>query len=116
MPFVHVTDVERSVAFYRHLGFVAHSEHRPTGRLDWAALESDGAEVMFALASEPFACEDQAVLFYLYSPDLATLRARLLAAGIDAGPIEDGTPGPSHEMRVADPEGFVLMVAQTEQG
>jgi hypothetical protein len=54
------------------------------------------------------------VLFYLYSDDLAALRKQLLAAGIDAGAIEDGSPGPREEMRVIDPDGYELMIAQIE--
>ena len=54
------------------------------------------------------------MLFYLYSDDLAALREQLLANGIHVGEIEDGTPGPSQEMRLSDPDGYVLMVAQLE--
>jgi uncharacterized glyoxalase superfamily protein PhnB len=81
--------------------------------LAWAALESDGAEVMFQ-RSDPIDHELQGVLFYLYSHDLAVLREQLLAAGIEAGEIEDGSPGPRQEMRVTDPDGYVLMIAQIE--
>jgi hypothetical protein len=58
--------------------------------------------------------ERQGVLFYLYSSNLAALRDQLLVAGIEAGEIEDGSPGPRQEMRVVDPDGYVLMVAQIE--
>jgi hypothetical protein len=114
IPFVHVADVPRSVAFYRHLGFAVKSVYEPHGRLVWAALESAEAELMVALAGEPVDPRTQAVLFYLYARDLAGLRAQLLAAGIEPGEIEDGRPGPSQEMRVIDPDGYVLMVAQIE--
>jgi hypothetical protein len=114
IPFAHVADVTRSIAFYRHLGFVVKSVYEPDGRLVWAALESDGAELMVALASEPVDPRSQAVLFYLYVNDLAGLRRQLLAAEIVTGEIEDGRPGPRQEMRVIDPDGYVLMVAQIE--
>jgi hypothetical protein len=52
------------------------------------------------------------VRFYLFSRDLFGPRERLITAGIDAGEIVDGRPGPGAEMRVADPDGYVLMVAQ----
>ena len=54
------------------------------------------------------------MLFYLYSHDLAAPRDQLLAAGIEAGEIEDGSPGPHQEMRLIDPDGYVVMVAQME--
>jgi predicted enzyme related to lactoylglutathione lyase len=112
IPFVHVADVARSAAFYRHFGFAVKSTYEPEGRLVWAALASDGAELMVALAGEPVDPQSQAVLFYLYAQDLAGLREQLLAAGIKAGKIKGDSPGPSEEMRVIDPDGYVLMVAQ----
>lgn len=107
--------MERSVSFYHRLGFTVQSVFKYRDRLSWAALESDGAEVMFEGSSEPIDHEHQGVLFYLFSHDLAALRDQLLAAGIAAGEIEDGSPGPRQEMRVTDPDGYVLMVAQIER-
>lgn len=114
VPFVKVTDVERSVGFYRHFGFAVQGVFKYRDRMSWAALESDGAGVMFEGTSDPIDGARQGVLLYLYSHDLAPLREQLLAAGIEAGQIEDGSPGPRQEMRVVDPDGYVLMVAQIE--
>jgi catechol 2,3-dioxygenase-like lactoylglutathione lyase family enzyme len=114
IPFVRVVDVERSVAFYEHLGFEAHEVARYRDRLSWASLKSGAAEIMFEGTYGPPDPDHQRVQFYLYSHDLAALRTHLLAAGIEAGPIEDGTPGPREEMRVTDPDGYVLMIAQLE--
>jgi hypothetical protein len=47
-------------------------------------------------------------------PDLPALRQQLLAAGIDAGEIVDGTPGPKQEHRLIEPDGYVLMGAQID--
>jgi hypothetical protein len=57
----------------------------------------------------------QRVLFYLFARDLWGLRDRLIAAGIDAGEIRDGRPGPNAEMHLTDPDGYVLMVAQINE-
>ena len=57
----------------------------------------------------------QGVLFYLYSTDLAALRQQLLAGGVDVGEIEGGVPGPKQEMRLTDPDGYVLMVARRDE-
>ena len=115
VPFVHVADVARSAGFYRLLGFEARMTYAPSVRLEWASLEHEEARLMLARADEPIDPRRQAVLFYLYSRDLAGLRRHLLAHGVSAGEIVDGTPGPRQEMRVEDPDGYVLMIAQIEE-
>ncbi len=114
IPFVKVANVERSVAFYHHLGFTPTSVYKYRDSLAWAALESGGAEIMFEGSGEPIDPGQQTILFYLYSHELTALRDQLLAAGIAAGEIEDGSPGPRQEMRVLDPDGYVLMIAQID--
>lgn len=114
VAFVHVADVERSVAFYRHLGFTTVDTFEPGGFLHWAFLESEGAQLMLARADEPVDHRAQSVLFYLYAQDLAGLRDDLVAAGLAPGEIFDGTPGPKQELRLADPDGYILMIAQIE--
>ena len=114
IPFVRVVDVEASVAFYEHLGFEVQDTAKYKDHLSWAALTGGDAEIMFEGTYGPPDPDPQRVLFYLYSHDLAGLRAHLVAAGIEAGPIEDGSPGPRNVMRVADPDGYVLMIAQID--
>jgi hypothetical protein len=46
IPFVHVGNVQRSIDFYYHLGFVTVSVYKYRGQPAWAELRSDGAEVM----------------------------------------------------------------------
>ena len=115
VPFVRVVDVERSVAFYEHLGFIVEDVARYRDSLSWASLQSEGAEIMLEGTYGPSDPDRQRVQFYLYSHDLSALRDQLLRAGIEAGKIEDGSPGPREEMRVTDPDGYVLMIAQIEQ-
>lgn len=114
IPFVHVEDVERSIAFYYYLGFIVASVYKYRGTSVWAELRSEGAELMVSTDGDSVDPAGQGVLFYLYSDDLAALREQLLANGIHVGEIEDGTPGPSQQMRLSDPDGYVLMVAQLE--
>jgi catechol 2,3-dioxygenase-like lactoylglutathione lyase family enzyme/ketosteroid isomerase-like protein len=113
IPFVHVTDVERSIAWYRHLGFVVTEIFTPGGRLNWANLVSGDAELMlqraFGRVTDP-----GAIVLWLYSHDLAALRDQLVAAGVSAGEIVDGTPGPRQQMELTDPDGYTVMVAQIE--
>jgi catechol 2,3-dioxygenase-like lactoylglutathione lyase family enzyme/ketosteroid isomerase-like protein len=113
IPFVNVADVARSAAFYRHLGFVVTSEFVPHGELIWAALESEQAELMLNHTHDRIGSDG--VLFFLYSNDLHALREQLIAAGVDAGEIVDGRPGPREQLELVDPDGYVLMVAQIER-
>lgn len=112
VPFAHVSDLEASAAFYQLLGFAVESSYRPKGPPVWMSLAAGDARLMLALSGEPVRADEQAVLFYLYSPDLAALRDRLIAHGVLAGEIVDGSPGPLAEMRVEDPDGYTLMIAQ----
>jgi hypothetical protein len=108
-----VADVTASIAFYAHLGFDVTATHpTTTSEPDWASLEADQAQLMIARADEPVVARAQAVLFYLFARDLFGLRERLLVAGIDAGEITDGRPGPNAETRLEDPDGYVLIAAQ----
>ncbi len=100
-PYVHVADVERSLAFYRLLGFSVDSRHPapaaaggPAPRTVWASASCGGARIMFALASGRVDPAAQAVLFYVHTKDLAGLRQHLLASGVtDAGEYDPESPG-----------------------
>jgi hypothetical protein len=113
VPFVHVRDIARSIAYYELLGFEVRDTYRVDGKLHWAALESGRAQLMLELASEPIDPHQQAILFYLYTEDLDGLRDHLIANGVAAGPIVDGSPGPEREVRLSDPDGYCLMVAES---
>lgn len=114
-PFAHVFDVEASIAFYRLLGF----EVRNTVAIDggpkptWAYLASGGADLMIAKASGKIVPDEQAVLFYLYCDDVAVKHAELAAAGLEVSPITTPFWAPRGEFRLADPDGYGLMIMHT---
>lgn len=130
VTFAHVVDVESSLVFYSALGFEPENVLRDaSGRAFWALARSGEAEIMFALASGPIDAGQQAVLFYMYSQDVGALRGHLLAHGLHDGGAFDGRPGPngglrvvfgvthphymqSGEIRVCDPDGYVVLVGQ----
>ena len=86
VPFVHVADVDASLDFYALLGFVQNNTLRdPAGRAFWSLAQSGNAEIMFSRASGPIDPAQQAVLFYMYSTDVAALRRHLLAKGLHDG-------------------------------
>jgi methylmalonyl-CoA/ethylmalonyl-CoA epimerase len=135
----HVGNVDRSIEFYTLLGFACAS--RFTDNEDaayYAAMISGKAEIMFARASGPIVASQQAVLFYMYASDVKALRSHLLARGlVDAGQVpgerkqediirsipegaclfEINYPPYMHEgeLRVHDPDGYVILIGQTER-
>ncbi len=130
VAYVHVSDVDASLAFYSLLGYVPEKtlkdEH---GRAFWSLVRSGTAEIMFARASGAIDAGQQAVLFYMYSADVAGLRSHLLAGGLHDGGIYRGMAGPNGgrrevfeiarpdympagEMRIADPDGYIILVGQ----
>ena len=111
IPLVHVEDVERSLAFYRALGFEVLETYEREGWVLWASMARDGARITFSLAGEPVHAHAPTVLLYLHVEDLDALHASLTASGARPGAIVDGSPGPPREFRLEDPDGHVLMVA-----
>jgi catechol 2,3-dioxygenase-like lactoylglutathione lyase family enzyme len=117
---IQVADVERSVAFYRWLGFDVGHRVPPTGPMGWAWLYSPdasdwkrGPNVMLSRAECPIAADAQQVLFYLYAQDLSLVRSTLLAHGVAVSEITYPEYLPSGECQVKDPDGYTLMIAQS---
>jgi catechol 2,3-dioxygenase-like lactoylglutathione lyase family enzyme len=120
VPMVHVANVERSVEFYRRLGFEVGNRVPPSGSMHWAWLYSPtvadwkrGPNLMLVRSDCPIEVREQATLFYLYAADLVALRNALLASGVDAGEIDYPEYLPKGEFRVLDPDGYTLMIAQS---
>jgi hypothetical protein len=115
IPMAHVADVQRSADFYHKLGMEIRGSLRdPSGKLQWVHVGSAHADLMFARASEPVIPSQQAVLFYLYSPDLVALREHLLVSNIKVSPITYPDYMPKGEVRVEDPDGYCLLIGQSD--
>jgi hypothetical protein len=112
VPYAHVADVERSIAFYWMLGFEVSNTQPYEGHLGWAFLRCGDAQLMLARATEPIESGAQAILFYLYCKDVAALRRQLLAQGVEVGPITHPDYMPAGEIRVEDPDGYCLLIGQ----
>ncbi|MDP1663002.1 MAG: hypothetical protein Q8L55_13885 [Phycisphaerales bacterium] len=130
VAYIHVADVDASLAFYALLGYAPEKTLKDEqGRAFWSLAHSGTAEIMLARASGPIDAAQQAVLFYMYSADVAGLRRHLLASGLHAGGIYRGAAGPNGgrrevfeiarpdympagEVRIADPDGYIILVGQ----
>jgi hypothetical protein len=115
VPMVFVADVGRSIEFYKHLGFEVGNTFAEQGATTptWAWLRCGEAQLMLAAANEEILAEQQRVLFYLYTDDVAAARAKLSEAGLNPGEISNPFYAPRGEFEVKDPDGFVLMVTHT---
>ena len=112
VPYAHVRDVQRSIDFYAHFGFEPTDVSLDDGVTVWALLVSGSARLMVAQAGADIVPEQQAVLFYLYTSNLADLRNQLVDDGVPVGEITAPDYMPAGEMRVHDPDGYVLLIGQ----
>lgn len=130
VPYAHVADVDTSIAFYGLFGMDLHSRFGPEGEPFWARMKGAHSDLMLSRSAGPIEPRVQSVLFYLHVDDLAGMREQLRAGGVrDGGTYagsQDGefprsgvffdTTYPFYmeegEMRVHDPDGYVLLVGQ----
>jgi len=115
VPMVFVADVELSIGFYKHLGFEVGNTFTQEGatKPTWAWLNCGEAQLMVATADQPVVADQQRVLFYLYTDDVAAAHASLAEAGLSPGKISNPFYSPRGEFEVKDPDGFVLMITHT---
>lgn len=114
VPMAHVKNVEHSVTFYKQLGFAVTSDFKQEGMLKWVHLESGNANLFLSLASDNVVAGQQGVLFYLYSPNLIALREHLLSLGVSVSAIAYPFYMEKGEMRVEDPDGYCLLIGQSD--
>ena len=124
VPFLLVTDVDRSTAFYEALGFAVVKRHESDGQLQFAGMQAtSSAKLMLARvdrvtgwdADDPDASGPG--WLHLYTPDVDALRERLIEHGIAPGEIHDGPgPGPNRQLCIGDPDGHRHMVSELWPG
>ncbi len=112
----HVDDVARSLEWYAKLGFtVAHRLMADSGAVQWAYLRNGGAELMLVRTARPMNPDAQDVLFYLYAKGVAAYRQQLIARGLKPSELSYPPHAKHGEFRIDDPDGYCLLVGDTEQ-
>jgi catechol 2,3-dioxygenase-like lactoylglutathione lyase family enzyme len=106
-PYAHVADVQRSVDWYGRLGLGVWHTHEVDGRLVWAFVGRESAGIMLALGHGPIDSAQQAVLFYCWAEDVRALRDEL-----GEGVVSEPFYMPAGELRLQDPDGYVVLVGQ----
>jgi catechol 2,3-dioxygenase-like lactoylglutathione lyase family enzyme len=104
IPLLHVTDMERSIAFYERLGLEPEAFFEQEGWLLWCRLRSDDeAELMLTFTGDPPHVHEGTVALYLFVEDLDVV------AGL--GPVEKADPSAAQAVRLQDPDGYEILVA-----
>ena len=115
-PMLHVAEVERSIRFYRLLGFeLVDVEGKSECPLGWARMATaDGSAIMLLLHEEEHAVkpELQGIMLVLYTAELPALREQLVAAGEKPTPIERPPWMPSGHFMLRDPDGYAVGINQ----
>ena len=108
---LHVADIARSIRFYELLGFELIDTEGDPGSIFWARLHCEGGAIMMLLAEEPVdRTRASSIPICMYADDLPALRQHLLAQGVSVSKINRPPHMPSGEIRVEDPDGYVIFV------
>jgi catechol 2,3-dioxygenase-like lactoylglutathione lyase family enzyme len=115
-PMLHVAEVERSIRFYRRIGFeLVDIGGEDGGPIGWARMATaDGSAIMFLRgeAEHPVKPELQGIMLVLYTPELAALREQLVAAGERPTEIDCPPWMPSGHIMMRDPDGYAVGINQ----
>src|SRR3954454_23151174 len=121
VPMIRVLNVERSLEFYRLLGFVVGNRVPREGPMNWAWLFAPnapdwrrGPNLMLSRSEGAIDPAIRRILFYFYATDLVALREELASAGRSPGPIQYPDYLPKGELAIQDPDGYCLMLAQSD--
>ena len=110
VPFLGVTDMERSVHFYvDSLGFTMKHQWTPEGKLRWCWLTRGGASIMlqeYLAGRRPEGVLGQGVSLCFQCEDAVALYREFRARGIDAKEPEVGNS--MWVTVLSDPDGYKL--------
>jgi predicted enzyme related to lactoylglutathione lyase len=96
-------DLERSVDFYRRMGF-----QQIVGSPHYARFECPSGDSTFSLHLVPEVAADTHVVVYFETPDVDAEVRRLQAAGFEFTQLPRDEPWLWREARIVDPSGNVL--------
>ena len=83
--------------------------------MQWAHLHNGGAHLMLVRSDRPMNPDAQDVLFYLYANGVAAYREGLIAQQLRPGEMIYPFYAQHGEFRIDDPDGYCLLVGDTEQ-
>ncbi|MEM7305862.1 MAG: VOC family protein [Planctomycetota bacterium] len=121
IPMLNVSDIERSLAFYRDaLGFEVVSDLKAVKEWEWALIRSGETELMLTQSDcdlglykgpEPEKDGSWPALYYFYPEDVAALHAHVVERGYRPTELDVTFYG-MREFGLRDPDGHALAFGQ----
>lgn len=109
-PLLPVTDINRSLAFYRdQLGFEVARLADHEGRLDWCRLQRGGASLMLQQADETTlaANHTRGISLYFICNDADEMYKELTARGLNPAPPSVADYG-MKQLSTPEPDGYTI--------
>jgi uncharacterized glyoxalase superfamily protein PhnB len=114
IPLLNVEDVSRSLAFYQTaLGARVENRWDLEGTVRWARIGFEGGQLMLNTPDGASSTERRGrpefadAVLYVMCEDAPQRREKLLAAGLEAGPLREEDYG-NAEFAVRDPDGYTI--------
>lgn len=107
VPLLHVTDMERSLAFYESIGFTCTDRWAPDGAVRWCRLQYDDAAIMLQQGREGFVADTESVLLFFICDDADSLYQQLAPAVPGLQPPQTAFYG-MRQLELRDPDGYLL--------
>jgi hypothetical protein len=115
IPMARVKDVQKSMEFYKKLGFEpVHVGRADNGHCYWAHLRSGKAHLMLSSFEEGVDAEKQGVLFYMYAEKMVELREDLMSKDVKVSDITYPFYMPKGEVCVNDIDGYMILIGQSD--
>jgi catechol 2,3-dioxygenase-like lactoylglutathione lyase family enzyme len=115
VPMLPAADLNRTIEFYRALGFVCENKIEQEGRIIRCALRSDTAHIMFFCtdAHHPTvnAPQSDGVVLYFHPDDVVGLHRSLKSRGYAVTNLVVTFSG-MKEFHLTDPDGYQLIFGQ----
>jgi uncharacterized glyoxalase superfamily protein PhnB len=122
IPSLAVSDIQRSITYYREaFGFTVCESHKPGGQLVWACLRSGSTFLMLQQEggghgeARDIASTPKTFCIYLQPDDIDALHAQLVGKKLAVGPLKT-TPLGARECTLSDPDGYEWWISQPGGG
>src|SRR5215471_15437516 len=100
---LNVADVERSISFYKKLGFEVGNAplKNDQGVTSFVWMHrGNAAQIMLTLTGRPLNSEARGIMFYLYVTDMPAYREQIISRGVKVGEVTHPFWSPDGEFRV----------------